>query len=73
MCTDYNMPISCCTSSMSDSNMLRLQIVCRFAPARLRQMYESAAYPCCRRYPARGASTPRGLAKTSDIREPQQL
>jgi hypothetical protein len=58
MCTDYNMPISCCTSCMSDSNMLLLQIVCRFVPAQLRQMHASAAYPCCHRYPARGAATP---------------
>jgi hypothetical protein len=59
MCTDYNMPISCCTSRMSDSNMLRLQIVCRFVPAQLRQIHASAAYPAATG-PGRGEQSPPG-------------
>src|SRR5271163_3183801 len=59
MCTDYNMPISCCTSCMRDSNTLRLQIICRFVPAQLLQMPASAACPCCRRY-RRGEHPPPG-------------
>jgi|HubBroStandDraft_2_1064218.scaffolds.fasta_scaffold222435_2 hypothetical protein len=73
MCTDYNMPISCCTSRMSDSNMLRLQIVCRFVPAQLRQIHASACLPLLPPVPGEGSSHPRGPAKTADIREPQQL
>src|ERR1700685_1268787 len=72
MCTDNNMQISCCTSCMSDSNRLRLQIVCRFLPAWLRQMHASAAYPASAGT-RRGEQPPAGRAKIGDIWEPRPL